>query len=73
MPPISSRDFQRAEGQRLTTAEFLLENGYNLDATYLAGYAVECSLKALILHLTEALDRARLFDRISSGAPMHRP
>ena len=40
--------------QRLTTAEFLLENGYNLDAMYLAGYTVECTLKALILRKSAA-------------------
>jgi hypothetical protein len=45
--PTSSRDFQRAAAQRLTTAEFLLLHRYNLDAMYLAGYTVECSLKDL--------------------------
>ena len=33
------RLFQRAADQRLTTAEFLLEHGYYLDAVYLAGDA----------------------------------
>jgi HEPN domain-containing protein len=47
-----ARLFQRAADQRLTTAEFLLNHGYYLDAVYLAGYAVECSLKALILRRT---------------------
>jgi hypothetical protein len=41
---LTSRDFLRAAGQRLTTAEFLLKSGYNLDAMYLAGYGLECAL-----------------------------
>jgi len=43
------RKFQRAALQRLAAANLLLENGFNLETTYLAGYVVECSLKALIL------------------------
>jgi HEPN domain-containing protein len=69
--PSSSRDFQRAAQQRLTTAEFLLENDYNLDAMYLAGYAVECTLKALILEITPAAERAEMLKKISSGKKMH--
>jgi len=49
------RLFQRAADQRLTTAEFLVaqrDGGFDLDAVYLAGYAVECALKALILRWT---------------------
>jgi HEPN domain-containing protein len=71
--PSSSRDFQRAARQRLTTAEFLLENRYNLDAMYLAGYAIECSLKALVLESTPAEDRNETLKRISSGKKMHDP
>lgn len=44
--------FLRAAKQRLTSAELLLAAGMGLDATYLAGYAVECSLKALLLART---------------------
>ena len=44
--------FQRAADQRLTTAAFLLENGFHLDAVYLGGYGIECGLKALILKRT---------------------
>ncbi len=69
--PSSSRDFQRAARQRLTTAEFLLQHRYNLDAMYLGGYTVECALKALILELTSAADRAAMLQRISSGKQMH--
>jgi hypothetical protein len=71
--PASSRDFQRAAKQRLTTAEFLLENRYNLDAMYLAGYTIECTLKALILQLTPDGDQIQRLKQISSGKQMHSP
>jgi HEPN domain-containing protein len=69
--PLSSRDLQRAAKQRLTTAEFLLRHGYALDAMYLGGYAVECTLKALILEVTPVSEREDVRQRISSGAKMH--
>jgi HEPN domain-containing protein len=72
-PALTFRDFQRAAAQRLTTAEFLLENGFTLDATYLAGYAIECSLKSLILHATPPADRAATLAKISSRSTMHNP
>src|SRR2546427_108452 len=43
------RRFQRAADARLGEALFLLANQYTTAAVYLAGYAVECALKALIL------------------------
>jgi HEPN domain-containing protein len=70
---ISSRDFQRAAMQRYTTAEFLFRNGYNLDAMYLAGYAVECTLKALILEVTPDSERAETYGKICAGSKMHYP
>jgi hypothetical protein len=73
MPPRTSRDFQKAAAQRLTTAEFLLDHKYTLDAEYLAGYTIECSLKALILEKTPESDRPAQLDNICSGAKMHRP
>jgi HEPN domain-containing protein len=69
--PSSSRDFQRAAGQRLTTANYLLNGKYTLDAMYLAGYTVECSLKALILELTPAAKQADVLKKITSGQRMH--
>ena len=72
MPPTTSRDFQRAARQRLTTAEVLLRQKLTLDAQYIGGYAVECSLKALILHQTPDPDKPEKLKRISSGASMHR-
>ena len=73
MPPTRSRDFQRAAAQRLTTAEVLLRAKHTLDAQYLGGYAVECSLKALILELTPEAEKAEKLKKISAGAKMHRP
>src|SRR5687767_13660180 len=49
--------FLRAAKQRLTAAEFLLNNGMALDSTYLAGYGVECGLKALLLARTASSSR----------------
>jgi len=69
--PSSSRDFQRAALQRLTTADFLLANDYTLDAMYLAGYTIECTLKALILEVTPEADRPDTLKKISSGKKMH--
>lgn len=73
MPPTTSRDFQKAAAQRFTTAEFLLRHKYTLDAEYLAGYTIECSLKALILEKTAAEERPVRLEAIRSGAKMHRP
>ena len=72
MPPTTSRDFQKVARQRLTTAETLLGEKLNLDAQYLGGYTVECSLKALILHRTTDADKPDKLKRITSGANMHR-
>ena len=69
--PLTSRDFQKAAEQRLTTAQFLLSWDYPLDALYLGGYAIECSLKALILETTPAAGRAAVYAKISSGSKMH--
>src|SRR6266480_2594552 len=65
------RLFQRASDQRLATAQFLLENGFHLDAIYLTGYAVECMLKALILKRTPANQYRAMFARITSGKQAH--
>ncbi len=72
MPPTTSRDFQKVAGQRLTTAEALRRAKLNLDAQYLGGYTVECSLKALILELTPDANRAEVLAKITTGAKMHR-
>lgn len=68
----SPKSYWRAATQRLEVAEFLLKNSrYHLDALYLAGYAVECSLKALILRRTPKPKWAAVCEEISSGAKAH--
>ncbi len=49
LSPIPRR-FYRLAYQRLEEAEVLCDAGYCIGAVYLAGYAVECMLKALILN-----------------------
>jgi HEPN domain-containing protein len=72
MQPTTSRDFQKASLQRRAAAESLLQSKHNLDAQYLGGYAVECSLKALILEKTAATLRPAKLKKITAGATMHR-
>ena len=73
MPPATSRDFQKAAAPRLTTAATLLREKLTLDAQYIGGYVVECTLKARILELTPDPEKAVQLARITSGANMHRP
>ncbi len=44
-----ARRYRNVAHQRLEDVRFLLDNGRTNGAIYLAGYAVECGLKALIL------------------------
>ena len=44
-----ARLYYRCAFQRYEEAEFLLEGGYTTGAVYLAGYGIECILKALVL------------------------
>ncbi len=73
MPPTSSRDIQKAADQRFVAAETLHRAKLTLDAQYLGGYTIECTLKALILELTPAAKKAEKLVRISSGKKMHKP
>ena len=73
MPPTTGRDFLKVAAQRLTTAETLLRAKHTLDAQYLGGYTVECSLKALILQRTPDPDKPEKLKGLTSGAKMHRP
>ena len=52
------RKFYRVAYQRFEEAEVLFEAGYYIGAVYLAGYAVECMLKTLILEATPEKDHA---------------
>src|SRR5437762_13412001 len=47
--PIETRRFYRVAHQRFEDAEILFENNRTTGAMYLAGYAVECALKTLLL------------------------
>jgi len=52
--PSDINKFSRVAKQRLTEAQILLKNELWAAAIYLAGYAIECSLKALLISLTPA-------------------
>jgi hypothetical protein len=45
---------------------------HTLEAQYIGGYSVECSLKALILDKTAELDRPAVLERLTHGATYHR-
>jgi HEPN domain-containing protein len=62
------RRFQRVAEQRLEEAAFLLDHEYTNASVYLAGYAVECSLKALILASEPARLHARTVDSFRGAA-----
>ena len=56
-------DFRRAAFQHLEAARFLLESaGFRLQAMYLAGYAVECALKAMVVSRTPVKRQNQLLD-----------
>lgn len=65
-----ARRFYRCAEQRFSEGQVLLRAGYTTGAVYLAGYGVECMLKALILAstpLNETNDVLRTF----RGAKAH--
>jgi HEPN domain-containing protein len=49
-----ARLFHRCAIQRFRESEVLFEAGYTTGAVYLAGYGIECVLKALVLTATPA-------------------
>jgi HEPN domain-containing protein len=58
-----ARIYYRAAIERFGDARFLLEEGgRTTTAVYLAGYSVECMLKALILSMLTGADRARILE-----------
>lgn len=69
------RLFERAATQRLKAAWFLFSDEakqFNLDATYLAGYTVECALKAYILKQTPKNELAATMQKLTEvGAIAH--
>jgi len=50
---MNRNDFQQLADVRIDEAVVLLDQGKYDGAYYLAGYAVECSLKACIAKLTD--------------------
>jgi len=54
--PLTRRDFQRLADLRAKEARILASNGCEQGAYYLAGYAVECALKACIAKKTKRHD-----------------
>ncbi len=53
---MNRADFQRLAEVRIREAEILLNSGYYAGAYYLAGYAVECALKACIAKQVKQYD-----------------
>lgn len=73
MQPATSRDFLRVALQRLDAAELIVRTTpLTLEAQYIGGYSVECSLKSLILEKTAEADRPDVLARLTRGANNHR-
>jgi hypothetical protein len=73
MQPTTPRDFLKVALQRLTAAEEIMVSlRLTLEAQYIGGYSVECSLKALILEKTPEADRPDMLRRLTQGATYHR-
>ena len=74
MQPVTPRDFLKVALQRLTGAEEIMDKlRLTLEAQYIGGYSVECSLKALILEITPDADRPAMLSRLTHGATYHKP
>jgi HEPN domain-containing protein len=74
MQPTRPRDFLKVADQRLDAAVEIMEKlRRSLEAQYIGGYSVECSLKALILEKTAVADRPTVLERLTHGAASHRP
>jgi HEPN domain-containing protein len=75
MPAVWSKDasrFLRASAHRMEEAEFLLTRGdFTTASVYLAGYAVECMLKALILCNESPSKNARTVSESFRGEKAH--
>ena len=72
MQPTTPRDFLKVALQRLTAADAIMETlRLSLEAQYIGGYSVECSLKALILEKTPELQRPAELFRLTHGASSH--
>jgi hypothetical protein len=67
---LEAREFYRAAIQRFEDAQWLLEGERTTGAVYLAGYTVECFLKALILDGVAKILRNKLLDEFR-GSQAH--
>jgi HEPN domain-containing protein len=65
--PAEARLYYRAAKQRYDDAELLLAAGRTTGAVYLAGYTVECILKALILASAAPSLRRHLLRALRGG------
>lgn len=73
MQPTTPRDFLRVASQRLAAAQLIMDAlRLTLEAQYIGGYSVECSLKALILERTNTEDRPDVLEKLTHGAVNHR-
>jgi HEPN domain-containing protein len=59
--------FRRVALQRFEDAQLLFDGGRNTGAIYLAGYAVECTLKALLLSATPTSKIPKVLDSFRGG------
>jgi len=67
---LEARPFYQSAWQRLEDARYLLDVKRTTGAIYLAGYAVECMLKALVLAATPPGRRRAVVDSFR-GAKAH--
>lgn len=73
MQPTTPRDFLKVGLQRLAVANEIMDIlQRTLEAQYIGGYSVECSLKALILEKTAEMDRPAVLEGLTRGATYHR-
>ncbi len=64
--------FHRAAGQRIAAAKLLATAAESLDAIYLGGYGLECSLKSIILARTIPSERRMLMETEFRGDAAHK-
>lgn len=65
------RRFLKAAVQRLAAAKVLLADDRYIDSSYLAGYVIECSLKALLLSYVPAPKRLTFIREKFRGVAAH--
>lgn len=66
-----ARKLIRAANQRMTSAEILFREAMFLDSMYLAGYCVECSLKALLIARSRSKRRSSILNKAFQGKAGH--